>query len=196
MRAQRDAGESYQENQRRSAANAEKSQMARLERRQDKKKKLPVKQSGSDRVTAGKTVTRPIDEWPVNKRAMPMNKNLQPLIQQHATRNGKDQSHQRWPPSFPGKKQHERTQNDSDPLPRAKLGECAQYADEHRREPFMKPDRNSVIGTPQRIPYGQRRREILGEKQAGCHEKRKDSISNQARVKLITIFVSKLEMVT
>src|SRR5207249_3272213 len=102
MRAQGDPTESDQEDQRHSAANAEQSPMPCFKRRQDKKQELSVKQSGSDGVAAGKTVTRPIHERAVNERAMPVNNDLQPLVQQHAAGNGNDEGYERGPPSFPG----------------------------------------------------------------------------------------------
>src|SRR5205085_5177621 len=88
--------------------------MARFKRRQDKKEQLSVKQSRSDGVAAGKTVTRPIHVWAINERAMPMHKNLHPLVQQHAARNSNDQCHQRWPPFFHTK--YSATKNKTTPI--------------------------------------------------------------------------------
>src|SRR5438876_4342181 len=113
--------------------------MACFKRGQDKKQELSVKQSSSDGVAAGKTVTRPIHERAVNERAMPMNKKLHPLVQQHAAGNSNDQSYKRRPPSFPRKKKGHREHNNSDPLSGTKLGERAQHTHEHGREMLMKP---------------------------------------------------------
>ena len=90
MCTQRDTTESYQEHKERSAENAESSPMPCFEGWQDKQQQLAVKQSGSDGMTAGKTVSRPIYKRAVNKRSLPMNLNLEPFVQQHATGNGND----------------------------------------------------------------------------------------------------------
>src|SRR5438034_2788173 len=95
MRTQSDAAEPHQSNQQHRTENGEQPPVARFESWQDKKQELPVKQSRADCVTASKTVTRPIHERAVNKRPLPMNNNLHPLVQQHSTRNGDDQRHQR-----------------------------------------------------------------------------------------------------
>src|SRR5206468_12167862 len=102
-----------------------------------KKEQLSIKQSRSDGVAAGKTVARPIHERAVNKRAMPMNKNLHPLVHQHSTRHSNDQSHEKRPPSLPYKKQHQRTQDDPDPFARTKLCKCVQHTHECRSETLM-----------------------------------------------------------
>jgi len=151
--------------------------MPRFKDGQDKKQELPVKQSGSNRVAAGKTVARPIHEWAVDERAMPMNNDLDPLVQKHAARNSNDQRHKRWPPSFPDEEQHQGTKNDCDPFPGAKLGECAQNAHERRGETLMKPCRDSVIGTPERIPNGQRRIGSLEGRQCVYHRKADEAYS-------------------
>src|SRR5262249_6558148 len=104
MRTQRDAAESYQQNQGHSAENAQTPQMAAFEQRQKKKQELSVQQSGCNRMAAGKTVTRPVDKWAVDKGPLPMNHHLKPLVQQHAAGNRNDQRDQRWPPSLPCKK--------------------------------------------------------------------------------------------
>ena len=58
--------------------------MACFESGQNKKQELPVKKSGSDRVTAGKTVTGPVNERAFDKGPLPMHSELQPFVQQHA----------------------------------------------------------------------------------------------------------------
>jgi hypothetical protein len=107
MRTQCDPAESYEQNQGHSAENAEKPQMAPLEQRQQKNQKLSVKQSRGNRMAAGKTVTRQVDEWTVDKGPLPMNHKLQPLVQQHAAGHSNHQRHERRPRSFPRKKQHQ-----------------------------------------------------------------------------------------
>ena|SRR5262249_6781187 len=98
--------------------------MARPENGQEKQHKLSIKQSRPNGMAAGETVTRPIDKRAVNERSMAVNQNLDPLVEQHAARDGDDQYYQRWPPAFPHKKQQQRQKNDADPLPRTKFGEC------------------------------------------------------------------------
>src|SRR5882724_10071560 len=80
MCAQSDPAESHQEDQSRSAANAEQPPMARFEDGQDKQQELSVKESSSNRVAAGKTVTRPIHERAINERTMSMDELLNQLI--------------------------------------------------------------------------------------------------------------------
>src|SRR5438105_7445389 len=116
MRTQSDSAEPHQSNQQHRTENGEQPPVSRFKSWQDKKQELPVKQSRADGVTAGKTVTRPIHERAVNKGPLPMNNNLHPLVQQHSTRNGDDQRHQRRPPFFPYKIQYHEKQNRSDPL--------------------------------------------------------------------------------
>src|SRR5216110_1990708 len=106
MRPQRDAAESYQGDQQYRASNCQPPPVSRLHCRQDEKSELPVKQSSSDGMAAGKTVARPIDERPVNKWTMSMDELLEQLVEQHAAGHGYDQCDQRRPPLFPDKKQH------------------------------------------------------------------------------------------
>ena len=80
MRAQRDPAESDQEHCRGGAENADKPRTARRQRRQNKKQELAVKQRGSNRVAAGKTVAGPIHKLPVDEWPLPLNKNLEPLV--------------------------------------------------------------------------------------------------------------------
>src|SRR6516165_1976049 len=103
MRAKRDAAKSHEHNQRCSPEDANRSKLATLEQRQQKKEKLSVKQSGTYRMPTGKTVTRPINKRAVHKWPVPMNQNLDPLVQQHAAWNGNNQRHQRRPGPFPYK---------------------------------------------------------------------------------------------
>jgi Domain of unknown function (DUF6268) len=70
VRAQSDSDESIHEYQQHHNGNGEQPHMARLQQRQNKKQQLAIKQRGSNRVAAGKTVARPIDkrtldEWPL-----------------------------------------------------------------------------------------------------------------------------------
>jgi len=108
MRTQRNAAESHYKHERCRAANANDAPMARFQQRQQKKQKLSIKQSGRDSMTAGKTVTSPVHVWAFDKRSLPMNYKLQPLIQQHAAGDSNDQHDQRWPRSFPNEEQHQR----------------------------------------------------------------------------------------
>jgi hypothetical protein len=59
-------------------------------------------------VATGKTVTGPIHKRTINEGPLPMNKDLDPLVQKHSARNSHNQCHERGPPSFPNKKQHQR----------------------------------------------------------------------------------------
>src|SRR6266513_1182329 len=144
--------------------------MARLEAGQNKKQELPVKKSSSDGVAAGKTVTRPVHKGAVNERPMPMNNNLQPFVQQHAAGNSNDQGHERGPPSFPHKKQHQRKHDKTDPLPGSKIGERAQHAHKCRGQALVEPSRKLVIRSSKGISQGERRHKILGEKKCVCHK--------------------------
>ena len=126
--------------------------MTPLEQRQQKKKKLSVKQSGTHCMAAGKAVTRPIRKGALYKWPVPMNQKLKPLVQQHATGDGNDQRDQGRPQSFPGKKQYQRKQNDCDPLTRTELCQRVQYCDERRSQTLMESCGNTVIGSPKRIP--------------------------------------------
>ncbi len=145
--------------------------MACFESGQNKKQELPVKKSGSDRVTAGKTVTRPIHKWAIKERPLPMNKNLYPLVQKHAAGNSNDKHDQRWPPSFPNKKQHQRKDSNTDPLSGTEVGKCMQHGDECRAEALMKPRSKLLIRASKWIGQGKWRHRILGEKKRVCHEK-------------------------
>src|SRR5207244_3899561 len=62
MRAESDAAESDQGDQQCRASDRQPPAMPRFHCRQDKKSELTVKQGRPDRMTAGKTVARPIDK--------------------------------------------------------------------------------------------------------------------------------------
>src|SRR5882724_9671182 len=162
MRAQGDTAESHQEDQRHGADNAEQPPVARFKGWQDEKQELSVKQRRCNRVATGKTVTRPIHERAINKRTMPMNKNLQPLVQQHAAGNSDDQCHERRPPFFPHKIQRHEEQDRSDPFTRAELSERSQHAHECARQMRVEPSRDFMIGSAKGVHHGQGHA-ILGE---------------------------------
>src|SRR5213595_3623153 len=162
MRAQGDTAESHQEDQRHSADDAEQPPVARFEGWQDEKQELPVKQRRCNRVATGKTVTRPIHERAINKRPMPMNKDLQPLVQQHAAGNSDDQCHERRSPFFPHKIQHHEEQDRSDPFTRAELSERSQHAHECAGQMRVEPSRDFVIGSSKGVHHGQGHA-VLGE---------------------------------
>src|SRR4029077_2089294 len=103
MRAQSNTTEPYQRDQQYRTRDREYSPVTRSQCRQNKKSELPVEQSRSDGMAARKTVAGPIDERPINKWPMPMNKNLHPLVQQHPAGNGDDECDQRRPPFLPHK---------------------------------------------------------------------------------------------
>ena len=86
MRTQSNATESDEHHQQCRGHNTQQPPMPRLQRGQNKEQELPVKQSCSDGVATGKTVTRPIHERTINKGPLPMHKNLHALVQQHAAR--------------------------------------------------------------------------------------------------------------
>ena len=119
--------------------------MARFDNGQNKKQELPVKKSGSDGVTAGKTVTRPIHKWTIHKGPLPVNKDLHPLVQKHAagtaTINVTSDGHHRF-----------QTKNNTSaktaiPIhsPEPKLVNACSTATNAGREVLMKPRRKLVI---------------------------------------------------
>jgi len=144
--------------------------MARFEGWQDEKQELSVKQRRCNRVATGKTVTRPIHERTVNKRTMPMNKDLQPLVQQHAAGNSDDQCHERRPPFFPHKIQHHEEQDRSDPLTRAEFSERSQHAHDCARQMRVKPSRDFMIGSGKGVHHGQGQA-ILGENEGSSQSR-------------------------
>jgi hypothetical protein len=144
--------------------------MAPFDKGQNKKQELPIKKSSSNGVTAGETVTRPIHKRTIHKGPLPLNKDLHPFVQQHAAGDSDDQRHERWPPSFPHKKQHQRKDSNTDPLSGTEVGECMQDGDECWAEALMKPRSKLVIGTTKWIGHGQWRHRILGEKKCVCHK--------------------------
>src|SRR5206468_7477722 len=100
-----------------------------------------------------------------------------PLVYEHATGNGDNESDERRPPSFPCKKQHQHGDNDTDPLPGAEVGECAQHSNECRSEPLMEPSRKLVISASKWIGQCELRYEILGEKKCVYHGRSSASLS-------------------
>src|SRR5438094_673132 len=80
------------------------------------KQQLAIKESGSDRMPAGKAVARPIDKGTINKWSLPVNKDLHPFVEQHSSGNRDEQGHQRRPPFFPHKVQRHEKQYGTDPL--------------------------------------------------------------------------------
>jgi len=171
MCAQRYTAESDDKNERCRAENANDARMARFQQRQQKKQKLSIKQSGRDRVTAGKTVTGPVHVRAFNKGALPVNRKLQPFVQQHTAGDSNNQHHQRWPESFPNEKQNQRKQNDPDPLPRTKFGKRVQDRHKSRSKTLMKPCRNAMISTPKRIRESRQQSGDREEKRGVYHRK-------------------------
>src|SRR6266536_2389575 len=121
-------------------------------------------------LSAGKTVTRPIHKRTIHEGPLPMNNNLHPLVQQHAAGNSDDQGHERGPPSFPRKKQHQRKQNNTDPLGRTKVSECAQHTDKCVRQVRVEPSRDFMIGSGKGVDHGEGHA-ILGENEGVCQKK-------------------------
>ena len=80
MRPQRDAAKSHQRDEQCRARNSQRPPVARLQRRQDKKQELAIKQRRTNGVATGKTVAGPIDERPVNKWTMSMDELLEQLV--------------------------------------------------------------------------------------------------------------------
>src|SRR6266478_74190 len=116
MRAQSDATEADEQDDQYCAGDRERAPAPRFDRGDYKKCELPVKQSRSDGVTACKTVAGPVHELTGNEWTRPMDEHLDQLVQQHAARYSHDKCRARRPPSFPGKKQHPKKQDDADPL--------------------------------------------------------------------------------
>src|SRR5437868_12831115 len=116
MCAQRDTAESDQADKQGGARKRQPAPVPRLHGWENKKSELPVKKSGSDRMSAGKAVARPIDKGAINKRPLPVNKNLHPLVELHSSGNSDEQGHQRRPPLFPHKVQRHEKQYGADPL--------------------------------------------------------------------------------
>jgi len=155
MCAQSNPAESYQGNQQYCAENGQSPPVPYFHPGQDKKQELPIKQSRSNRVATGKTVTRPIHKRAVNERAMPMNKHLHQLIKQHAAWNSHNQSDERRPRSFPDEKQYHEKQNNTDPLARTKIGERPQDGHKCAGQVRVEPCREPVIGFRKGIDYGE-----------------------------------------
>src|SRR4029450_2751201 len=177
MRPQRNTAEPNQDNQRYCADNGQHTPVTPFESGQNKKQELPIKKSGSDGVTAGKTVTRPIHKRTIEEGPLPMNKNLHPLVQEHAARNSDDERDQRWPPSFPNEKQYQRKDNNTDPLPGTEVGERVQHGNQCRSKAFMEPCRKLVISASKWIRQGERRHEVLREEKRVCHKRSGASLS-------------------
>ena len=172
MRAEGNPAESHQDDQGYRTENARQPPVAiaLFEHGQNNQQKLAIQQSCSNRVATCEAVARPIDEWPIHERAMTVNKNFYVLIEQHAAGHGDDQGHERRPRAFPGQKDHQRKQNNSNPLSGAKLSESAQHGHKNRRKALMKPSGKPVVGARQRIRQCQRQAWIRGEKRRGNHK--------------------------
>src|SRR5581483_4034149 len=81
MRAEGDPAKSHEKDQKRRAENREPPPTRTFDKRQNKKQELPVKKRRSNRVAAGKTITRPIHKWTVDKWSLPVNQNFHPFVQ-------------------------------------------------------------------------------------------------------------------
>src|ERR1700730_6096357 len=113
--------------------------------RNNEESELPVKQRGADGVTAGKAVTRPIDEPAVDKWTMSMHQNFDPLVQEHSARDCHNHHQKRWPPAFENEKQDRDRQDNGNPLARAKFSDSPEHAHESGRQIGMKPQGNTMI---------------------------------------------------
>src|ERR1051326_3556602 len=60
---------------------------ARLDCRHDEKDKLSVKERCADSMSAGKTVAGPVDKPTVHERAVAMDQDLDPFVEQHPAGN-------------------------------------------------------------------------------------------------------------
>jgi len=155
MRAQGDSSEANQNNHRDRGEDAHLSPGPGFHERQNEKKKLAIEQGGSDRVPAGKTVTRPIDKRARRKGALPLHEKLDQLVEQHPAGNGDNETGERWPPSFPNEKCSPEKQSDADEFTGARFAQSAQYRHEKRRQVEMKPGRETLIGSGERIDQGE-----------------------------------------
>src|ERR1700730_8031371 len=122
-----------------------------LNQRNNEQSELPVKQRGADGVTAGKAVTRPIDEPAVNKWTMSMHQNFDPLVQEHPARDCHNHDQKRRPPAFENEKQDRDRKDDGNPLARAKFSNPPEHADECGRQMSMKPQGDIVIDTAEGV---------------------------------------------
>ena len=80
-----------------------------------------------------------------------MHSKLELLVQEHATRHGDDQRHERWPPSLPHEKQYQHKHNNPYRSARTELSQRVQHARECRSKPVMKPSGDSLISALKRI---------------------------------------------
>src|SRR5438552_13926210 len=113
--------------------------MPRFHGRQDEKSKLPVKQGRPNGMAAGKTVPGPVHEGPFKKGALPMNQNLNQLVEEHPARHSYNQRHQRGPATLQKKEQHQEKEGATDPLRRAEFGHFLEDGDKRIRQMGMKP---------------------------------------------------------
>src|SRR2546430_2187984 len=138
MRAQGDSSEANQNNHCDRGEDAHLSPGAGFHERQDEKKKLAIEQGGSDRVPAGKTVTRPINKRARHKGALPLHEKLDQLVEQHPAGHGDDETGERWPPSFPNEKCSPEKQSDADEFTGARFAQSAQDTHDMRGQAKMK----------------------------------------------------------
>jgi len=107
MRTERDPTEADQQNKERSGRQREHAPAPALDSGYDEESELSVKQGRANSMTTGETVAGPIDKPAIHKWTMSMDENFDPLIEQHATWHGHNQSYQGWPPPFKNEKQNE-----------------------------------------------------------------------------------------
>src|SRR5438105_14978192 len=106
MRAERDPTETDKGNDGTCHRNSQHATAPALDRRDDKQGKLPVKQRRPNGMTAGKTVTRPIDEPAVHKSTMTEHQHFHALVQEHSTRHRTKHNYKPQTPALQNKKQH------------------------------------------------------------------------------------------
>src|SRR5207244_2952704 len=104
MRAERDPAETDKPNHENHHRKDKRASTAALAYRNQEQSELPVEQCGANRVTASKTITRPINEPAIDKRAMPMDEHFKPLVEQHPPWDHHNHRHQRGPPAFENEK--------------------------------------------------------------------------------------------
>ena len=102
-------------------------------------------------MTAGETVTRPIDKPAVLEGTMPMDQNLHPFIQEHSPRHRDYDGQERRPPPFEDKKQDRSGKDYRNPFTRAEFSNAFQHADEGGREMSVEPESGAVIDAGERI---------------------------------------------
>ena len=151
MRSECDAAETNQRNDETRRRKNQDTAAATFNHRNQEESELSVKQGRADTMTAGETVTRPIDKPAVHERTMSMDQNLHPFIQEHSPRDGDYHGEERRPPPFEDKKQDGGGKDDRNPFTRAKFGNAFQHADEGGREMSMEPESGAVIDAGERI---------------------------------------------